>query len=129
MDATIVRFSTAQFDVSKETPNDINPIYGESLLVWLAEKLKGQVSVPKPQTEDWGWYVDVEWRGRKYMVGSSASDEEENGRREWVLQIVKHRSLKEKLAGKEKMTLADEFALLVLGTLRAEPAFEDIALE
>lgn len=129
MDETVVRFTTVLFDVSKEPPNDINPIYGESLLIWLAGKLKDKVSVPKPETEDWGWYVDVEWQGRQYMLGASASDEEENGRREWVLQIVKHRSLKEKLTGKEKITPDDACVQLLLRTLRAEPAFVDVTIE
>ena len=129
MDATVIRFTTALFDVSKETPNDINPIYGESLLIWLAGKLKGEVSVPKPETEDWGWYVDVELQGRRYMLGASASDEEEDGRREWVLQIVKHRTLKEKLTGKEKMTPDDACVQLLLRTLRAESAFVDVTID
>jgi hypothetical protein len=129
MDAAVVRFTTAMFDVSKERPNDINPIYGESLLVWLADALKDQVLVPRPESEDWGWYVDIEYHGRRYMLGTSASDEEENGRREWVLQIVKHRSLTEKLTGKEKMTAADSCVQLLLRALRNEPAFTDVALD
>ena len=54
-------------------------------------RVRQLLAVPEPQTEDWGWYVDLEYNGRKYMLGASASDEEENGGREWVLQIVKHR--------------------------------------
>src|SRR6476620_4337343 len=108
MDAIVIRFTTAAFDVTKERPNDINPIYGESLLLWLAEKSKGQIVVPQPQTEDWGWYVDVDWKGRSYMLGASASDEDESGEREWILQVVKHRSFKERVVGKEKMTADDE---------------------
>ena len=129
MDETVVRFTTALFDLSKETPNDINPIYGESLLIWLSGKLKGEVSVPMPETEDWGWYVDIDWQGRHYMLGASASNEEENGRREWVLQIVKHRSLRERLTGKERMTADDPCVQLLLRTLRAEPAFVDVTID
>jgi len=129
MDAAVIRLTTSLFDISKERPNDINPIYGESLLLWLAEKLKDQVSVPRPETEDWGWYVDIEWAGRGYLLGASAADEEEHGRREWILQIVKHRSLKEKLLGKEKMTAADGCVRLVLQILRSEPAIAGVTLE
>ena len=50
-------------------------------------------------------------------------------RREWVLQIVKHRSLAEKLTGKEKMTTEDPCVQLLLQVLRNEPAFTDVALE
>ena len=128
MDATVIRFTTKLFDVTKERPNDINPIYGESLLLWLADKLKGQVTVPEPQTEDWGWYVDIDWKGRQYMLGASASDEE-NGQREWVLQIVKHRSLKERLLGKEKMTARDECAAYLRQLLESERAFSGVSVD
>src|SRR5438874_5866719 len=120
MDATVVRFTTGLFDVANERPNDINPIHGESLLLWLAEKLKGQVAVPVPQAEDWGWYADIEWNGRSYTLGASASDEEEKGQREWVLQIVKHRTLKERLLSQEGMTAEDECAAYLRQLLEQE---------
>ena len=129
MDAAVIRFNTALFDVSKERPNPINPIHGESLLQWLAAKLSGRLSLTSPDTEDWGWYSTVEWNGRSYMLGSSASEEEADGVREWILQIVKHRSAKERLLGQEKMTADDGCARLVLEVLRSEPAFLGITLE
>jgi hypothetical protein len=128
MDTVVIRFTTSLFDVTKERPNDINPIYGESLLLWLAERLKGQTAVPKPQTEDWGWYVDIDWKGRPYMLGASAS-EEENGQREWVLQVVKHRTLKEKLLGKEKMTADDECSAHLMQLLKSEKAFSEVSID
>ena len=129
MDAAVIRFTTALFDVSKERPNNINPISGESLLLWLAEKLKGQVSLTSPEPEDWGWYISVEWNGRQYMLGSSASEEEANGTREWVLQVIKHRSLKERMLGKEKMSTEDQCVRALLEVLRSEPAFARVTLE
>ena len=128
MDATVIRFTTGCFDVTKERPNHPNPIHGESLLLWLAEKLKGHVAVPTPQTEDWGWYVCIEWKGRRYMLGASASDEE-NGQREWVLQIVKHRTLKERLLGKERMTEEDECVVYLLRLLEQEEAFAGVSID
>jgi hypothetical protein len=128
MDATVIRFTTAFFDVTKERPNDINPIHGESLLLWLAEKLKGEVVVPEPQTEDWGWYVDIDWKGRSYMLGASASDEED-GLREWVLQIVKHRTLKERVMGHEKMTAEDECSIHLRRLLESEKAFSGVSVD
>lgn len=128
MDATVIRFTTSLFDVTKERPNDINPIYGESLLIWLAEKLKGEVVVSEPQTEDWGWYVDIDWKGRSYMLGASASDEE-NGQREWVLQIVKHRTFKERVLGKEKMTAEDECSTHLRKLFENEKAFSNVSVD
>lgn len=128
MDATVIRFTTRLFDVTKERPNNINPIYGESLLLWLADKLKGHVVVPEPQTEDWGWYVDIDWNGRHYLLGASASDEED-GQREWVLQIVKHRSLKERLLGREEMTAHDECSAHIHRLLASEGAFSGVSVD
>ncbi|MGB7219274.1 MAG: hypothetical protein WBD07_10745 [Vicinamibacterales bacterium] len=100
--ARVIRFTTATFDVSKERPNPINPIPGESLLLWLRECALPDVKISEPSAEDWGWYSSVEWEGRPYMLGSSAS-EEERGEREWILQIEKQRSVAAKLLGRAKM--------------------------
>jgi hypothetical protein len=129
MDAAVIRFNTALFDVAKERPNPINPIHGESLLLWLAGKLSGGVSLTSPDTEDWGWYSTLDFNDRRYMVGSSASDEEADGVREWILQIVKHRSVKERLFGEAKLTAEDECVRLLLDVLRSEPAFLNITTE
>lgn len=129
MDAAVIRFNTALFDVSKERPNPINPICGESLLWWLAGKLSGSISLNFPASEDWGWYSTLDWNGRRYMVGSSASDEEADGAREWILQIVKHRSVKERLLGHGKLAADDECVRLLLDVLRSEPEFLGITLE
>ena len=129
MDAAVIRFSTAFFDVTKERPNPINPIAGESLLLWLAEQLRDRAPLSSPDAEDWGWYSTVECEGRRYMLGTSASEEEVHGMREWVLQVVKHRSLKERLMGQEPMTPEDPCVRLVLDVLRNEPAFIGTAVD
>ena len=107
--ARVIRFNTSKFDVSAERPNPINPIHGESLLLWLRDQASTKLAVSQPDAEDWGWYSFVEWNGRQYMLGSSAS-EEEAGEREWILQVEKQRSFKEKLLGREKMVKEDQCA-------------------
>ena len=57
--ALVIRFRTAKFDVSKERPNPINPIPGESLLLWLRERARPDVVMSEPDAEDWGWYSSV----------------------------------------------------------------------
>ena len=58
--AHVVSFRSNKFDVSAETPNPINPIAGQSVLTWLrAELAKAQYTATEPDTEDWGWYIDV----------------------------------------------------------------------
>ena len=126
--ARVIRFTTSLFDVTKERPNPINPIPGESLLLWLRERARPRFDVSEPDAEDWGWYSSVIDNGRHYMLGVSASDGE-NGEWEWVLQIVKHRSLLEKLLGREKMSEADQCALFFQDLLTDEVNFKDVSVD
>ena len=125
--ARVIRFTTDKFDVSKERPNPINPIPGESLLVWLREQAKPRAQVSEPDAEDWGWYSFVDWDGRQYLLGASASDDERE--REWILQIDKQRSMKEKLLGRETMAADDDCATFFQGLLEREPAFKGISVD
>ena len=67
-------------------------------------------------------------RGACTLLGSSAS-EEEGGEREWILQIDKHRSVKEKLFGSEKMSKDDECAEYFQRLLEGEPSFSAISVD
>jgi hypothetical protein len=59
--AHLIAFRTARFDVGAETPNPTNPIAGRSVLNWLREELaKSRYTSTEPDTEDWGWYMNVE---------------------------------------------------------------------
>ena len=124
----VIRFNTAKFDLAKERPNPINPIPGESLLLWLRERAKPHVEVTEPDAEDWGWYSFVDWKGRQYLLGSSASDEE-SGQREWILQIDKQRSVKEALMGREKMEADDGCAQFFQQLLEDEPSFTSVSVD
>ena len=124
----VIRFNTARFDVAKERPNPINPIPGESLLLWLRERAKQHAEVTEPDAEDWGWYSFVDWKGRQYLLGSSASDED-SGQREWILQIDKQRSVKEALMGREKMKADDECAQFFQQLLEDEPSFTSVSVD
>ena len=126
--ARVIRFTTSSFDVAKERPNPINPIAGESLLLWLREKARPRFDVSEPDAEDWGWYSSVTCNGRHYMLGASASDEE-SGEREWVLQIVKQRSLVEKLLGREHMRADDECASFFRALLESEASFKGVSVD
>ena len=57
MDAAVIRFTTKLFDVTKERPNDINAIYGVSLLLWLADKDDEEIRI--------GGRLEVEFRRRR----------------------------------------------------------------
>jgi hypothetical protein len=124
----VLRFQTDKFDVAKERDNPFNEIPGESLLLWLRDRVRPQCDISAPEPEDWGWYSEVNWQGRSYMLGASAS-EEEAGQREWILQIVKHRTLLEKVLGREKMTSSDACALFFRQVLEQEPAFRNLSVD
>jgi hypothetical protein len=126
--AAVFRLNTSKFDVAAEKPNPINPIAGQSLLAWFRQAAKPRVAITEPEPEDWGWYSFAEWNGRTYLLGSSAS-EEDNGEREWVLQVVKQRTLLEKILGRERMQNDDGLAAFVLGLLAQEPAFVGVSAE
>lgn len=126
--ARVIRFRTAKFDVSQERPNPYNPIPGESLLLWLRVQARPDVELSEPAAEDWGWYATVTWHGRTYMLGASAA-EDDNGEREWVLQIDKHRSFLEKILGRAQMTSDDACAFYFHRLLEQEPAFMNVCTD
>jgi hypothetical protein len=123
---SVVRFNTSKFNVAAEKPNPINPIAGQSLLLWLHEAALPRIDVTEPEPEDWGWYSFATWDGRTYTLGSSAS-EEQNGKHEWVLQVVKQRTLVEKVLGRDRMQKDDGLASFVLQLLQQEPAFRGVS--
>ena len=128
--AYLISLATDKFDVSSETPNDINPIAGQSLLNWLVEKLAGSgFEAGEPGTEDWGWYIHVEGNGAVYLVGASGQPERPPPDMDWVIQIHRNRSLKDKLTGKNKLTVDDPLVVLLDKLVRDEPAFRDVTSE
>jgi hypothetical protein len=127
--AHVISFKTSRFDVSKETPNPVNPIAGQSVLTWLRDELsKAQYQVTEPDTEDWGWYIEVEAEGAHYLVGASADARDPSPDVDWVVQVHKSRSLKDKLLGKNKLAADDPLSAVIETILRADSRFEEIAI-
>lgn len=127
--AHVISFSTRKFDVSKETPNPINPIYGEAVLNWIREQLAGTpYTAGKPDTEDWGWYMSVEGDGGTYLVGASG-EPEDTPEVEWTVQVHKQRSFRDKLAGRNRLAGDDPLVALLERIVRGEPDFRDVSSE
>jgi hypothetical protein len=124
----VIRFHTATRDLSSERLNPINPIPGESLLLWLSVRAKPKTAMTLPAPEDWGWYSEVRWEGRHYMIGASASPED-GGDHAWVLQVVKSRSFGEKLLGRQRMTAEDSCARFFQELLEKEPTFKGLSVD
>ena len=128
--AHVLSFRTARFDVSRETPNQINPIAGQSVLAWLRQELmKAGYTATEPDTEDWGWYIDVEGNGASYLVGASADAEGTEPDVDWTVQIEKLRSVKDKLLGRNKMTPDDALSALVEKIVRADATIEELLVD
>jgi hypothetical protein len=133
--AHLVSFRSARFDVRAEDPNPINPIPGQGVLRWLrAELARANCTVTEPSTEDWGWYVDVEAEGAHYLVGASADVEGSTSDLEgstpdieWMLQVHKHRSLKERILGLNKMAADDPLVARIEGLVRGDPRISDVS--
>ena len=128
--AQIISFTTDRFDVSRERPNPINPIAGQSLLLWLREELsRAQYRVTEPDTEDWGWYIDVESAAASYLVGASADAVDPAPTVEWVVQVHKNRSMKDKVLGRNKMGGDDPLFALIERLVRGDSRIEEVSVE
>ena len=128
----VITFKTSMFDVSQEDKNLINPIYGQSLLLWLIERISKVALLSDPEAEDWGWYCYLNWGERNYLVGAIAYFEEGDDPKdeiEWILQIDKSRTFKEKLLGQEKLTVKDSLFQLIKKTLVEESNFTGVCVE
>jgi len=128
--AHIVSFRTRKFDVTAETPNPTNPIAGQSVLKWLrAELAKAQYTATEPDTEDWGWYIDVTGNDGSYLVGASADADGSTPDVEWVVQIHKHRSFRDKVFGRNKMATNDPVVALIERIVRADPQISEVSVD
>lgn len=124
----VIHFRSQQIDVSQEPGNPINPIRGASLLEWLRSRVPADLAMTAPEPEDWGWYSQVDWQGRTYMLGASVN-ESHDGNHDWALQFDKVRSFKERLLGQAKL-LDDDACVSYFRTLMAnEPTFTDFSIE
>ena len=128
--AHLISFRTTKFNVRVEIPNPINPIAGQSVLNWLRAQLTNAgYAATEPGTEDWGWYMDVEADGASYLVGASADAESSSPTVEWVVQVHKHRSITDKLLGRNQMATDDPLVTVVERIVRADAEILDVTVE
>jgi len=126
-----IHFKTSLFDVSKEKENPINPIYGISLLEWLREELEEKLDITEPDAEDWGWYSELEYQGNNYLIGACAQLEEGDDPSvevEWVFQVDRVRSFKERIFGKNKMTVSDSCFVFFKELLENHPDIKEVRI-
>ena len=124
-----ITFRSEKFDVSAEDPNPINPIAGQSFLLWLRGRLHdGGYEAKEPDSEDWGWYLKLSAFGSTYLVGAAGFSEEEgeDASVEWHIQIHKLRSFLDRLTGRNKLASDDPLSRIIEDIVRAEPGFNEI---
>jgi len=127
--AHLISFISDRFDVSAEKPNSINPIAGQSVLLWLREELvRAQYRVTEPETEDWGWYVDVASEDASYLVGASADAADPTPTVEWTVQVHKNRSMKDKVLGRNKMAADDPLFAVIERIVRGDSRIEQVSV-
>ncbi len=129
--AYLISLRTAKLDPSKEPPNTINPIAGQSILVWLRDHVLASAhQSTEPDMEDWGWYIDVEVEDTWYMVGGIGyeNEDDDSDEHEWLIQVHKHRSLMDKLRGRNKLEADDPLLVTIVGALRADPGFTEVEI-
>ena len=129
-----VLFETGRFNLSEVKPHFINPCcFGEDLAAWLRAKLieRGMTTI-EPGQEDWGWYIETRIGGTAYFIGIGGNVDEagrEQNDGEWRLMIEKHRSLTDKITGRNKISPDDPIFGVVEEILRAEPDFRNVRRE
>lgn len=125
----VISFITSRFDVAAEKPNPINPIAGQSVLLWLkVELLRAGCQVTEPDTEDWGWYMDVRHADVAYLVGASADAEASSAPVEWTVQVHRHRSMADKLRGRNKMAADDPLSALIERLVREDGTAQQVSV-
>ena len=128
--AHVISFTTARFDTSTEASNPINPIAGQSVLTWLRKELaKSGYQSTAPSTEDWGWYIDVQGWDATYLVGASADADGPGTEREWVVQVHKKRSFRDKLTGRNKMAADDLLFALIERIVTNDPQIAQVTVD
>lgn len=127
--AHLISFVTDRFDPAKESPNDINPIPGEALLLWLRKRLQALgYDTTLPRTEDWGWYVHSDSGISRYLVGASG-DPESGPDIHWMIQIDNERSLGDKIFGRNRLSATDGLSDAVERLVRGEGDFRNVSVE
>jgi hypothetical protein len=136
----LISFRTHRFDVTKERPNESNAFAGEGLLKWLRAEIRDhQYASTEPDTEDWGWYINVTGPSGSYLVGATAEVEYKPGEEaalsydvaedailDWTIQVHKHRTFKERLFGKSKMAADDALDALIERIVRSDDTLKDV---
>jgi hypothetical protein len=71
----------------------------------------------------------VSGKDASYLVGASAEPESSTADVEWILQVHKHRSVKDKVLGRNKMGADDPLVALIESVMRADKQIREVSVE
>lgn len=119
----LIEFLNPTIDSSAERENPYNPIKGLVLGEWIVARLAEQgIKASSVEPEDWGWFTDLSFEGRTYLVGFIEYEDDGS----FLIQIHKQRSFFEKLTGKEKQGEDDPVARQIQSVVEASPESREI---
>jgi hypothetical protein len=126
-----ILFDTDRFNLSVTKEHFINPCcFGEDLAAWLRSKLV-ENSIPPldPGQEDRGWYIESTLGDASYFigVGGAANESAANPNEgEWRIMVEKHRSIWDKLKGRNKTSRSDPIFAIIREILKRESDFKNV---
>lgn len=129
-----ILFDTNRFNLSETRKHFINPnCFGEDLAEWLRAKLLDRgIPTIEPDQEDWGWYIEAKVGDASYFIGIGGNADETTNdvnQGEWRLMVQKHRTLGDKLSGKNRPSPDDPIFGVIEDILRGEPDIMNIRRE
>ena len=129
-----VIFSSDRFNLSKPREFFINDCcFGDDVARWLVGALQSHgLTATLPGQEDWGWYFDVYFGKSRYFVGVGGAPDEDvplNNQGQWRLMVEKHRTLRQKLSGANKLRDDDAFIGVLKDIVSCEPGLVLVGVE
>jgi hypothetical protein len=126
-----ILFDTDRFNLSVTKEHFINPCcFGEDLAAWLRSKLvENSIPTLDPGQEDRGWYIESTLGDASYFigVGGAANESAANPNEgEWRIMVEKHRSIWDKLKGKNKTSRSDPIFAIIREILKRESDFKNV---
>ena len=120
----VFRFESSQFNVKEEPRNEFNPIFGHAVGEHIRKELekRGIEVTDEVDNEDWGWYFYGKIDDQQYLIGTCSYIDVDDSTEEplftgdpveHLVQFDKHRTLKEQIFGRNKMTEDDAMVSLV----------------
>ena len=128
---TDILFDTDRFNLSEAKPHFINDIcFGDDAAAWLREQLLALgIQAIEPAQEDWGWYIEATHAGSSYFIGVGGNPQAGASYKnagEWRIMIEKHRSLWDKLTGKNKLAPDEAILAIIRSIVAHEPDFSNL---